>query len=54
MADLFDNPMGLTGFEFVEFAWPVAAIACHQGYRWRTALSIERDQIRRGVVGKHS
>ncbi len=23
MADLFDNPMGLTGFEFVEFASPV-------------------------------
>ena len=22
MADLFDNPMGLTGFEFVEFASP--------------------------------
>ena len=24
MADLFDNPMGLMGFEFVEFAAPVA------------------------------
>ena len=24
MADLFDNPMGLQGFEFVEFAAPVA------------------------------
>jgi len=24
MADLFDNPMGLTGFEFVEFASPAA------------------------------
>ena len=23
MADLFDNPMGLMGFEFVEFASPV-------------------------------
>ena len=23
MADLFDNPMGLCGFEFVEFASPV-------------------------------
>ncbi|MEO8081543.1 MAG: 4-hydroxyphenylpyruvate dioxygenase, partial [Caldimonas sp.] len=22
MADLFDNPMGLMGFEFVEFATP--------------------------------
>ena len=22
MADLFDNPMGLAGFEFVEFAHP--------------------------------
>jgi 4-hydroxyphenylpyruvate dioxygenase len=26
MADLFDNPMGLTGFEFVEFASPTAGI----------------------------
>ncbi len=24
MADLFDNPMGLMGFEFVEFASPTA------------------------------
>ena len=24
MADLFENPMGLTGFEFVEFAAPEA------------------------------
>ncbi|MFM2404920.1 MAG: hypothetical protein RL223_2800, partial [Pseudomonadota bacterium] len=24
MADLFDNPMGLMGFEFVEFAAPQA------------------------------
>ena len=24
MSDLFDNPMGLQGFEFVEFASPVA------------------------------
>jgi len=23
MADLFDNPMGLMGFEFVEFASPM-------------------------------
>ena len=26
MADLFDNPMGLRGFEFVEFASPVAGV----------------------------
>ena len=26
MADLFDNPMGLCGFEFVEFASPVAGL----------------------------
>jgi 4-hydroxyphenylpyruvate dioxygenase len=26
MADLFDNPMGLTGFEFVEFASPAVGI----------------------------
>lgn len=26
MADLFDNPMGLCGFEFVEFASPVAGV----------------------------
>ena len=26
MADLFDNPMGLAGFEFVEFASPVAGL----------------------------
>jgi len=26
MADLFDNPMGLMGFEFVEFASPVAGV----------------------------
>jgi 4-hydroxyphenylpyruvate dioxygenase len=26
MADLFDNPMGLMGFEFVEFAAPVAGV----------------------------
>ena len=26
MADLFDNPMGLTGFEFVEFASPVPGL----------------------------
>ncbi|MBP6220913.1 MAG: 4-hydroxyphenylpyruvate dioxygenase, partial [Limnohabitans sp.] len=24
MTDLFDNPMGLCGFEFVEFASPIA------------------------------
>ena len=24
MADLFENPMGLTGFEFVEFASPTS------------------------------
>jgi len=26
MADLFDNPMGLDGFEFVEFASPTAGV----------------------------
>jgi len=26
MADLFENPMGLCGFEFVEFASPVAGL----------------------------
>eukprot|EP01034_Spumella_vulgaris_P041171 gene41171-50963_t len=26
MTDLFDNPMGLCGFEFVEFASPVAGM----------------------------
>ena len=26
MADLFDNPMGLCGFEFVEFASPEAGL----------------------------
>lgn len=26
MPDLFDNPMGLMGFEFVEFASPVAGV----------------------------
>ena len=26
MADLFDNPMGLMGFEFVEFAAPTAGV----------------------------
>ena len=26
MSDLFDNPMGLTGFEFVEFASPVPGV----------------------------
>jgi 4-hydroxyphenylpyruvate dioxygenase len=26
MADLFDNPMGLMGFEFVEFASPTAGL----------------------------
>ncbi len=26
MADLFDNPMGLDGFEFVEFAAPDPAV----------------------------
>ena len=26
MADLFENPMGLMGFEFVEFASPVAGV----------------------------
>ncbi len=26
MADLYDNPMGLMGFEFVEFAAPVAGV----------------------------
>ena len=26
MADLFDNPMGLCGFEFVEFASPVPGV----------------------------
>ena len=26
MADLFDNPMGLMGFEFVEFASPVPGV----------------------------
>ena len=26
MADLFDNPMGLMGFEFVEFAAPLAGV----------------------------
>ncbi len=26
MADLFENPMGLCGFEFVEFASPVAGV----------------------------
>ena len=26
MTDLFDNPMGLCGFEFVEFASPVAGV----------------------------
>ncbi|MBL8334795.1 MAG: 4-hydroxyphenylpyruvate dioxygenase, partial [Rubrivivax sp.] len=26
MADLFDNPMGLMGFEFVEFASPQAGV----------------------------
>ena len=26
MTDLFDNPMGLEGFEFVEFASPVAGL----------------------------
>ena len=26
MTDLFDNPMGLCGFEFVEFASPAAGV----------------------------
>lgn len=26
MADLFDNPMGLMGFEFVEFASPTPGV----------------------------
>ena len=26
MADLFENPMGLCGFEFVEFASPVSGV----------------------------
>ena len=26
MADLFDNPMGLMGFEFVEFASPTSGV----------------------------
>ena len=26
MADLFENPMGLDGFEFVEFASPVPGV----------------------------
>jgi 4-hydroxyphenylpyruvate dioxygenase len=26
MADLFDNPMGLMGFEFVEFASPAPGV----------------------------
>ena len=26
MADLFENPMGLMGFEFVEFASPVPGV----------------------------
>jgi 4-hydroxyphenylpyruvate dioxygenase len=26
MADLFDNPMGLMGFEFVEFASPMPGV----------------------------
>ncbi len=26
MTDLFDNPMGLDGFEFVEFASPTAGV----------------------------
>lgn len=26
MADLFENPMGLMGFEFVEFASPTAGV----------------------------
>ena len=26
MADLFENPLGLMGFEFVEFASPVANV----------------------------
>ena len=26
MADLFENPMGLCGFEFVEFASPTANV----------------------------
>ena len=26
MADLFDNPMGLDGFEFVEFASPTPGV----------------------------
>ena len=26
MADLFDNPMGLMGFEFVEFASPLPGV----------------------------
>ena len=37
MPDLFDNPMGLMGFEFVEFASPNPGV-------------LERDQIRRGAL----
>ena len=29
MTDLFDNPMGLMGFEFVEFASPTPDLTAH-------------------------
>ena len=47
MTDLFDNPMGLCGFEFVEFASPTPNVL------EPLFESMERDQMRRGVVGDH-
>jgi len=44
MSALFENPMGLMGFEFVEFASPTPNLL------ESVFESIERDQLRRGSL----
>lgn len=49
-ADLFDNPMGLCGFEFVEFASSEPGILEPLFEKLGFSLVVRRDQIRRGTL----
>ena len=49
MADLFDNPMGLAGFEFVEFTAPEKGII--EPVPWRTPIRTRiAEEVIRGAV----
>ncbi|MEM5382804.1 hypothetical protein VSR68_04260 [Paraburkholderia phymatum] len=48
MADLFDNPMQLMGFEFVAFASPTPNF--DKGNSKALFASLERNQIERGTL----